>query len=179
MFVLAPDRQPPAPAASRRFSSRRASAALYSVRASARRSSRRFSGRVVPAPYCSNVALDTFKNRVANPTDEGYRDLLFKVVIGGHMCEVQLHLADMAAVKDKEAASKLYKVCRRVLGESPVVAKGVLREEGERNAMVEAPEGPEGQEGPEEPEGPEGQNAMVLANGLRLRKPSPTSACLA
>ncbi len=30
----------------------------------------------------------TFKNRVANPTDEGYRDLMFTVLISGHMCEV-------------------------------------------------------------------------------------------
>ena len=30
----------------------------------------------------------TFKNRVANPTDEGYRDLMFTVLIGGHVCEV-------------------------------------------------------------------------------------------
>ena len=31
----------------------------------------------------------TFKNRVANPTDEGYRDLMFTVLIGGHVCEVR------------------------------------------------------------------------------------------
>ena len=30
----------------------------------------------------------SFKNRVAKPTLEGYRDLMFKVVIGGHVCEV-------------------------------------------------------------------------------------------
>eukprot|EP00964_Phaeocystis_antarctica_P147538 scaffold114175_cov74-Phaeocystis_antarctica.AAC.2 len=65
--------------------------------------------RVAPGPSRNNVALDTFKNRVANPTDEGYRDLLFKVVIGGHVCEVQLHLTVMAAAKEKEAANKLYK----------------------------------------------------------------------
>ena len=29
-----------------------------------------------------------FKNRVANPTLESYRDLMFKVVIDGHVCEV-------------------------------------------------------------------------------------------
>ena len=33
-------------------------------------------------------AASTFKNRVANPTDEGYRDLMFTVLIGGHVCEV-------------------------------------------------------------------------------------------
>ena len=30
----------------------------------------------------------TFKNRVAYPTDEGYRDLMFTVLIGDHVCEV-------------------------------------------------------------------------------------------
>ena len=33
-------------------------------------------------------AASTFKNRVANPTDEGYCDLMFTVLIGGHVCEV-------------------------------------------------------------------------------------------
>lgn len=44
---------------------------------------------MAPSLSRNNVALDTFKNRVANPTNEGYRDLLFKVVIGGHVCEVR------------------------------------------------------------------------------------------
>ena len=30
----------------------------------------------------------SFKNRVAYPTEEGYRDLTFTVPIGGHVCEV-------------------------------------------------------------------------------------------
>ena len=30
----------------------------------------------------------TFWNRVAYPTDEGYRDLMFTVLIGDHVCEV-------------------------------------------------------------------------------------------
>ena len=33
-------------------------------------------------------AASTFKNRVANPTDEGYCDLMCTVLIGGHVCEV-------------------------------------------------------------------------------------------
>ena len=33
-------------------------------------------------------SASTFKNRVANPTDEGYRDLMFTVPIEGHVCEV-------------------------------------------------------------------------------------------
>ena len=37
-------------------------------------------------------AASTFKNRVANPTDEGYRDLMFTVLVGGHVCEVSGHI---------------------------------------------------------------------------------------
>ena len=33
-------------------------------------------------------SASTFKNRLANPTDEGYRDLMFTVLIEGHVCEV-------------------------------------------------------------------------------------------
>ena len=35
------------------------------------------------------LQASTFKNRVANPTDEGYRDLTFTVLISGHICEVR------------------------------------------------------------------------------------------
>ena len=38
-------------------------------------------------------SASTFKNRVANPTDEGHRDLMFTVLIEGHVCEVTKHLA--------------------------------------------------------------------------------------
>ena len=38
-------------------------------------------------------SASTFKNRVANPTDEGYRDLMFTVLIEGHVCEVTKRLA--------------------------------------------------------------------------------------
>ena len=40
------------------------------------------------ATFVLQVA-STFKNRVANPTDEGYCDLMFTVLIGGHVCEVR------------------------------------------------------------------------------------------
>ena len=43
-------------------------------------------------------SASTFKNRVANPTDEGYRDLMFTVLIEGHVCEVSArHAAPVAA----------------------------------------------------------------------------------
>ena len=35
------------------------------------------------------LQASTFKNRVANPTGEGYRDLTFTVLISGHVCEVR------------------------------------------------------------------------------------------
>ena len=38
-------------------------------------------------------SASTFKNRVANPTDEGYRDLMCTVLIEGHVCEVTKRLA--------------------------------------------------------------------------------------
>jgi hypothetical protein len=38
-------------------------------------------------------SASTFENRVANPTDEGYRDLMFTVLIEGHVCEVSERLA--------------------------------------------------------------------------------------
>ena len=38
-------------------------------------------------------SASTFKNRVANPTDEGYRDLMFTVRIENHVCEVTKRLA--------------------------------------------------------------------------------------
>lgn len=38
-------------------------------------------------------SASTFKNRVANPTDEGYRDLMFTVLIERHVCEVSKCLA--------------------------------------------------------------------------------------
>ena len=40
------------------------------------------------AQFMLQGKASSFKNRMANPTAEGYRDLLFKVLIGGHVCEV-------------------------------------------------------------------------------------------
>ena len=52
----------------------------------------------------------TFKNRVANRTDEGYADLMFTLPMSnGHICEVQLHLAAMMSAK-KDGG---HKACRR------------------------------------------------------------------
>ena len=43
-------------------------------------------------------SASTFKNRVANPTDEGYRDLMFTVLIKNHVCEVsERHAAPLSA----------------------------------------------------------------------------------
>jgi len=52
----------------------------------------------------------TFKNRVANRTDEGYADLMFTLPMNnGHICEVQLHLVAMMSAK-KDGG---HKACRR------------------------------------------------------------------
>ena len=40
------------------------------------------------AKFMLTGKTNSFKNRMATPTAEGYRDLLFKVLIGGHVCEV-------------------------------------------------------------------------------------------
>jgi hypothetical protein len=51
----------------------------------------------------------TFKNRVANRTDEGYADLMFTLPMSnGHICEVQLHLAAMMSAKHDGG----HKACR-------------------------------------------------------------------
>ena len=39
----------------------------------------------------------TFKNRIAHPTEDGYRDCMLTVEVAGHVCEVQLHLAQARA----------------------------------------------------------------------------------
>ena len=58
----------------------------------------------------------TFKNRVAHPTDEHYRDLMFTVPMavgqtgGTHVCEVQLHIAEMMSAKSSGAGHRMYKV---------------------------------------------------------------------
>ena len=54
-------------------------------------------------------AASTFKNRVAHPTTEGYRDLLFTVLIDGHVCEIQMHIKRMHELKNDDAHSKYKK----------------------------------------------------------------------
>ena len=49
-----------------------------------------------------------FKNRVHEPTPEGYRDLMFTVAMqNGHVCEVQLHLAEIMAAKHSGAGHSI------------------------------------------------------------------------
>ena len=58
----------------------------------------------------------TFKNRVANRTDEGYADLMFTLKMSnGHICEVQLHLKKMFDAKKHGG----HKVCRGVTRTRP------------------------------------------------------------
>jgi hypothetical protein len=55
------------------------------------------------AKFVLQVA-STFKNRMANPTDEGYRDLLFTVLVGGHACEVRAAPRPLLAWRTRGAA---------------------------------------------------------------------------
>lgn len=104
----------------------------------------------------------TFKNRIAHPTPEGYRDLMFTVEVNNHVCEVQLHLKEMMNAKKAGAGHKLYKVCRRMLF-GPVVtedtycAGAAIDENGN-----EYPEG----DGQRDKDGyPHGKGCMFYASG--------------
>jgi hypothetical protein len=51
------------------------------------------------------------KDRFAHPLESGYRDILMNVrMTNGHVCEIQLHLRQILAVKERE--HKLYEVTR-------------------------------------------------------------------
>ena len=69
-------------------------------------------------------SASTFKNRVANPTDEGYRDLMFTVPIENHVCEVSKRRAaplsaPFAALPPAAHHTALHGIgsCGRVAGE--------------------------------------------------------------
>jgi hypothetical protein len=47
----------------------------------------------------SNAEVERIKDRISKPAAGGYRDMLVNVRINGHLCEIQLHLTSMAAVK--------------------------------------------------------------------------------
>jgi len=104
------------------------------------------------------TAVATFKNRVAHPTPECYRDLLFTITLAeGHVCEVQMHLAQVTEARQGDAGPRMHKICRRVLTGPSVQKDTYCREikdgapegEGELNAA--------GQK--------EGAGTMVFASG--------------
>ena len=100
----------------------------------------------------------TFKNHIREPTPELYIDCMFTIEIAGHVCEVQLHLAEMMLAKHSGGGHNKYKMCRQVL-QNPIVERntychevsvsGELVGEGERNVKGEE----------------EGRGTMVYANG--------------
>ena len=58
----------------------------------------------------SNFDLGRVKNRFMHPLYNGYRDVLVGIIIDGHVCELQLHLA--AIVYHKEGAHHMYDFLR-------------------------------------------------------------------
>jgi len=81
--------------------------------------------------------VSSFKNRFRQPTSEGYRDLMGTwTAPNGHVCEVQLHLADMMRAKHSGSGHRMYKVIRRIL------ANPIVPEDTYCRALVEGrPEG--------------------------------------
>jgi len=54
------------------------------------------------------------KNRFEKPTDDGYRDILMVVNIGGHLCELQLNTQAILAAKEQGLGHKLYEITRQL-----------------------------------------------------------------
>ena len=50
------------------------------------------------------------KDRLSEPASGGYRDVMLNVEIEGHVCELQLHLAKLIAIKSK--AHRVYQMQR-------------------------------------------------------------------
>ena len=98
-----------------------------------------------------------FQNRLAKPTAEGYRELVFTVrLAGGHVGEVRLHLAPIADERSV-ATERVCAACRRVLV-NPVVD----RDSYCRKVVGGKPTGSGGLNTAGEPEG---DGTMVYADG--------------
>ena len=54
------------------------------------------------------------KNRFEKPTDDGYRDILMVVNVGGHLCELQLNTHAILEAKEKGLGHKIYEVTRQL-----------------------------------------------------------------
>jgi len=102
--------------------------------------------------------VSSFKNRFRQPTSEGYRDLMGTwTAPNGHVCEVQLHLADMMRAKHSGSGHRMYKVIRRIL------ANPIVPEDTYCRALVEGR--PEGDGEVNAAGEPEGEGVMVYASG--------------
>lgn len=61
----------------------------------------------------NNVTLRAVKNRISEPSKQGYRDILLNIELNsGHVAEIQLHIAKMIAAKKK--GHKLYEDEREI-----------------------------------------------------------------
>ena len=66
----------------------------------------------------SKYEIVNIKDRFVKPTSAGYRDILLTVrMSNGHVCEVQLHLEQILAVKGGEG-HKLYEIIREIEGKA-------------------------------------------------------------
>lgn len=110
-------------------------------------------GAVLESEECCS-----FRNRVAQPTSEGWRDLLFTIRCAtGHLCELQMQIQQMRQALPQEQAVRVVKLCRRMLIAPAVtrdtyvgeVVDGEMRGEGGLNEAGEK----------------EGMGAMVYASG--------------
>ena len=62
-----------------------------------------------------NYVVLRFKNRLAAPTADGYRDALLNIKIKGHVTELQLHVADLYALRTTSpGVSASYRWLRRL-----------------------------------------------------------------
>jgi hypothetical protein len=77
----------------------------------------------------SKYEIVTIKDRFATPTKAGYRDILMTVrMSNGHVCEVQLHLEQVLAVKSGKG-HELYEIIRSLEAKAVKEARALTPEE--------------------------------------------------
>jgi hypothetical protein len=77
----------------------------------------------------SKYEIVTIKDRFATPTKAGYRDILLTVrMSNGHVCEVQLHLEQVLAVKSGKG-HELYEIIRSLEAKAVKEARALTPEE--------------------------------------------------
>ncbi len=79
-------------------------------------------------------AVFWIKNGFENPTKEGYPGIIMKVMIGGHICELQMNTAPIIDAKENGLGHEIYNVIRQLkpiasqeeLGEVSILADGFI-----------------------------------------------------